>query len=73
MTEAIHQGNTEKLWDLVAAAIENGFIVHLGLNREDASKMRGRNVVRIRTNEGSTESQKEVSEQRKEEQAVYGK
>ena len=51
MTEAILQGDTGKLWDLITAAGENGFINHLGLNREDASKMRGRNVVRIKASE----------------------
>ena len=56
--EAIHQGQAEKLWDLIAASIENGFISHLGLDRKEASKMRGRNAVRIRTNEGVTESKK---------------
>ena len=73
MMEAILQGNTEKLWGLIAAAIENGFIAHLGLNREEASKMRGRNVVRIRANDGSTLSQKDDREEEKEEQAVDGK
>ena len=58
MTEAIHRGQAEKLWDLIAASIENGFISHLGLDRKEASKMRGRNAVRIRTNEGDTEGKK---------------
>ena len=49
MSNAIFQGDTGKLWDLITAAIENGFIHHLGLDREDASKMRGRSVVRIKT------------------------
>ena len=49
MSLAVKQGNADKLWDLIAAAIENGFIKHLGLAGEEASKMRGRNVVRIRT------------------------
>ena len=49
MTEAIFQGDTGKLWDLITASIEHGFIHHLDLSREEASKMRGRNVVRIRT------------------------
>ena len=51
MTEAILQGDTGKLWELITAAVGNGFIHHLDLNREDASKMRGRNVVRIKANE----------------------
>ena len=49
MALAVYQGNADKLWDLIAAAIENGFIKYLGLTGQDASKMRGRNVVRIRT------------------------
>ena len=72
MTEAILQGQTEKLWGLIAASIENGFISHLGLGRKEASKMRGRNVVRIRTNEGIAESQKSRSDQKEGEQAVDG-
>ena len=32
MTEAIHQGDIGKLWDLITAAVGNGFIYHLGLN-----------------------------------------
>ena len=35
MAEAIFQSDTGKLWDLITAAIENGFISHLNLNRED--------------------------------------
>ena len=46
MAEAVLQGDTAKLWDLITAAIEGGFIHHLGLNPEDAGKMRGRNLVK---------------------------
>ena len=38
MAEAIFQGDTGKLWGLITAAIENVFISHLDLNREDAGK-----------------------------------
>ena len=72
MTEAILQGQAEKMWDLITASIENGFISHLGLDRKEASKMRGRNAVRIRTNEGIAESQKHRSDQKEVEQAVDG-
>ena len=49
MIEAILEGTTDKMWDLITASVEKGFISHLGLNREEAGTMRGRNVVRIRT------------------------
>ena len=58
MSLAVKQGNADKLWDLIAAAIENGFIKHFGLAGEDASKMRGRNVVRIRTEEGGDKTRR---------------
>ena len=48
MAEAVLQGDTAKLWDLITAAIGGGFIHHLGLIREDAGNMRGRNVVNIK-------------------------
>ena len=51
MAEAIFQGDTGKLWDLIAAAIENWFIYHFDLNREDAGKMRGRHAVNIKKEE----------------------
>lgn len=51
LTEAILQGDTGKLWDLITAAIENGFINHLSLNRKEAGKLRGRNVVKIKDEE----------------------
>ena len=73
MTEAIFQGDTGKLWDLVTAAIGNGFIHHLGLNREDASKMRGRNVVRIKTNEPMKTSGGDTGESWEEPKAIDGK
>ena len=58
MSLAVNQSNADKLWDLIAAAIENGFTKHFGLVGEDASKMRGRNVVRIRTEEGGDKSRR---------------
>ena len=51
MTEAIFQGDTGKLWDLITAAFENGIIHYLDLNREDASRMRGRNAVNIKSSD----------------------
>ena len=70
MTEAILQGDTGKLWGLITAAIEHGFIHHLGLNREDASKMRGRSVVRIKTNDPLKTSGGDVGKVRAEPRAI---
>ena len=62
MAEAIFQGGTGKLWDLITAAIEHGFVSHLDLNRGEAGKMRGRNAVAINKEEPRTTNDDNVKD-----------
>ena len=72
MAEAVLQGDTAKLWGLITAAIESGFIHHLGLSREDAGKTRGRNVVKIKTMEPRSSNKANEGEEKDEPKAIDG-
>ena len=61
---AVHEGDTAKLWDLIAAAMEGGFIDHFGLEGKEASKMKGRNAVSVKTQSKEVRT-KEVNEDSK--------
>ena len=47
MLNAIESRNVGKLWDIITAAIEQGFVKYLDLNLQQAAKMKGRSCVRI--------------------------
>ena len=73
MIEAIFQGDTGKLWDLITAAFENGIIHYLDLNREDASRMRGRNAVNIKSSDKLKPVANDVARMMEESEAAVDK
>ena len=47
MSDAIAKKDSTRLWDLITAAVEAGFVAFLKLEGKEAAKMRGRSVVTI--------------------------
>ena len=47
MLNAIESRDVGKLWDIMTAAIEQGFVKYPDLNLQQAAKMKGRSCVRI--------------------------
>lgn len=45
MTQAQCDGDSKRLWDLIAACAEGAFVKFLGLEGPDATRMRGRSKV----------------------------